>query len=179
MFDGLLFRLDKVCISRCSLRILLVEEDHKGGLQAHFGRYKTYAMLSTHFYWPHVLHDVESLLTKCLECLRAKTMFKAQGLYTPLPIPSHLWHDISMDFIIGLPRTRRGRDSIFVVVDKFSKMEHFIACHKTDDATNVANLFFSEVVRLHGVPMSIFSDRDTKFLSHFWRTLWGKLGTRL
>jgi hypothetical protein len=84
-----------------------------------------------------------------------------------------------MNFVLRMPKTKRGRDSVFMVVDRFSKMAHFIQCHKTDNATHIADSFFSNVDQLHGMPNNIVSNHDAKFLGHFWRTLWNKLGTKL
>ena len=97
------------------------------------------------------------------------------GLYTPMPIPGAAWVDISMDSVLGLPRSKWGRDSIFVDMDRFSKIAYFFPNHKIDNATHVADLFFLEIVCLHAMPKTVVSNRDVKFLSYFWKTLWGKI----
>jgi hypothetical protein len=106
------------------------------------------------FFWPKMKRDVESVCGRCITCGQAKSRLLPHGLYTPLPVSSAPGVDISMDFVSGLPRSRKGRDSIFVVVDRLSKMTHFISCHKTDDAIHIVDLFFREIVWLHGVPRS-------------------------
>ena len=165
--DGFLFKGKRLCVPQGSLRQSLLREAHEGGLMGHFGVAKTLDTLHEHFFWPHMCKSVHIFCDKCIACRKAKSKVQPHDLYTPLPIPTMPWVDISLDFILGLPKTSKGMDSIFVVVDHFSKMAHFIPCHKVDDVCFVANLFFKEVVRLHGLPRSIVSDRDSKFLSHF------------
>jgi hypothetical protein len=177
--DGLLFKGNKLCIPDCSMRENLVREKHNGGLAGHFGHDKTFAKLSESYFWPGMLAYEKRFVDRCRICQHAKGRKQNIGLYQPLPILERPWDAISMDFVLGLPRTQRGVDSIFVVVDRFSKIAHFISCHKTSDATHIANLFFKEIVRLHGLLRIIVSNRDTKFIGHFWRTLWKKLGTDL
>nr|KAJ0225433.1 hypothetical protein LSAT_V11C100031580 [Lactuca sativa] len=176
--DGFLFKGNRLCVPKHVIRELLIREAHGGGLAGHFGITKTLEVLKEHFFWPKMLGDVTNIVGKCVTCHMAKTTFK-HSVYTPFPVPICPWEDVSMDFIMALPRTQRGKDSIKVVVDRFSKMAHFVPSHKTNDASNVADLYFKEVVRLHGIPKTIVSDRDSKFLSYFWNTLWRKVGTKL
>jgi len=176
--QGYLLRKGKLCIPHGSHRKLLVKESHKGGLMGHFGVEKTSSILREKFYWHHMRRDVQRYYYKFIACLQEKSRTMPHGLYTLLLVACAPWEDISMDFVLGLPRTQRGFDSIFVVVDCYSKMAHFIPCHKINDASNISR-FLREVVRLHGLPKTILSDKDPKFISHFWRTLWGRLGTKL
>ncbi|GJS16698.1 RNA-directed DNA polymerase [Tanacetum coccineum] len=177
--NGPLFKGTRLCIPLCSLREAIILEGHAGGLAGHFGRDKTLALLREQFYWPKMERDVNRLLERCRTCHIAKTHSSNAGLYTPLYVPVSPWEDVSLDFVLGLPRTQRAKDSVMVVVDRFSKMSHFVPCSKTFDVSQVARLYFAKIVKLHGVPKTLTSDRDVKFVSHLWRTFWTRLGSML
>ncbi|GKA90358.1 RNA-directed DNA polymerase [Tanacetum coccineum] len=118
----------------------------KGGLAGHFMRDKTLALLRGQFYWPKMECDVNRLLERCRTCHIAKTQSSNAGLYTPLSVPVAPWEDVSLDFVLGLPRTQRAKDSVMVVVDRFSKMAHFVPCSKTFD-TEVVNRSLGNLLR--------------------------------
>jgi hypothetical protein len=146
-------------------------------LVGHFGHENMLSKLNGSYFWPRMRTNVKKFVGRCMICQHTKGKRKNTGLYQPLPILERPWDAVSMDFILGLPRTQRGCDSIFVVIDRFSKMAHFIPCQKTSDATHIANLFLKEVIRIHGFPGSIISDQDTKFVGHFWSNLGKNMGT--
>jgi hypothetical protein len=124
--------------------------------------------------------DVAKYVSSCGVCQRVKAEHKRPaGLLQSLEVPEWPWDDIAMDFVVGLPRTRRGKDAVWVVVDRLSKVAHFIPIRTTDSASDLAPIYIREVVRLHGVPKTITSDRDAKFVSKFWESLQCALGTQL
>ncbi|CAI7745255.1 unnamed protein product, partial [Closterium sp. NIES-54] len=146
------------------LRQILLEEFHDIPYAGHFGSNKTLAGIAKYYYWPEMAADVQQFVTSCDTCQRMKSSKrKYTGLLQPLPVPEQPWQVVSLDFITGLPSTSRGHDSILVVIDKFSKMGHFIATNATATAEATARLFFDRIITIHGIPATLISDRDPKF----------------
>ncbi|RDY14774.1 hypothetical protein CR513_00107, partial [Mucuna pruriens] len=168
--DGFLFKEKRLCAQKK----LLVKETREGGSMGHFGEYKTFKILQEYFFWSNMKRYVHHICNRCLSCKSNKAKVNLHGLYTPLTIPTIPW-----TFVLDLPRSKNGRDSIFIVVIRFFRMTYFIPCHKVDDVCIMVNLFFKEVARFYGLPKTIVPNRYSKFLDHFWRTLWSKLDTKL
>ena len=110
--DGYLMRANKLCIPESSLCLLLLQESHGGGLMGHFRCDKTLATLSKNYFFFFLFRNVNRFTNRCSTCRKAKSKAQSHGLYMPLPIPYQLWEDISMDFVLGLPRTQNGKDCI-------------------------------------------------------------------
>lgn len=176
LVDGFVFQDNRLCVPACSLRLQIIKELHGEG---HIGRDRTLKLVAESYFWPTLRRDVERFMARCTSCQQGKGQASNAGLYLPLSVPTQPWSDISMDFVLGLPRTQRGHDSIFVVVDHLSKMTHFIPCRKTTDAVQVAQLFFREIYRLHDLPLIIVLDSDSRFIGHFWRSFWKLFKTSL
>jgi hypothetical protein len=132
------------------------------------------------FYWPQMNNDVREYVKSCDSCQHIKASQQVPaGLLQPLPIPKQPWDQVSMDFIVQLPTTKAGFDAIMVFVDTFSKMVHLAPTKTTASAPDTAWIFFDQVVKLHGLPKSIISDRDAKFTSKFWKLVFQTMGTKL
>ena len=157
-----------------------MEDSHNSKYSLHPGVTKMYQDLKKNFWWPGMKKEVLDFVSRCLTCQTVKAEHqKPGGLLQSLPIPEWKWECISMDFVCGLPRTRLGHDAVWVIVDRLTKSAHFLPIKMTYSLERLARLYIDEIVRLHGVPVDIVSDRDSRFLSRCWRSLQEGLGTKL
>eukprot|EP00253_Pinus_taeda_P017239 PITA_17239 len=178
---GMLCFQKKIYIpNQSSIKEKILDENHRSPYAGHPSYQKLITSLRKEYYWPGMKKDVVEYLARCLECQQVKAEHQhPAGLLQPIPIPEWKWETITMDFITGLPKSKRSNDSIMVVVDKLSKSAHFIPVQSTYRAAQIANIFMQNIFKLHGLPKVIISDRDVKFTSAFWRTLFEGLGTQL
>ncbi|RVW63788.1 Transposon Tf2-2 polyprotein [Vitis vinifera] len=178
--NGLLFFKGRVVIpSHAALRMKLIHEMHDTKIGGHFGVLRTFKKLAQQFYWPKMYQAVQEYIKKCETCQKVKSeTMPPAGLLQPLPIPCQVWDDITLDFIEGLP-TSHGKDTILVVVNRLSKSAHFLALTHPFTAKIVAERFVEGVIKLHGLPKSIISDRNPIFISKFWQEFFQMSGTKL
>lgn len=179
--NGLMYYTNLIWVpNRDNLRTFIMNEAHQTRYSIHPGSDKMYKDLRCQYWWPGMKKDVATYVAKCLSCARVKAEHqRPSGLLVQPEIPMWKWEHISMDFITKLPRTSRGFDSIWVIVDRLTKSAHFIPIRDTYKVSRLAQIYISEIVSRHGVPLHIISDRDARFTSHFWMSLQDHLGTQL
>jgi hypothetical protein len=179
--DGILLKHGRVYVPSCAkVKASILAECHDAKLSGHLGSQKTLEQVQRRFYWPGMDGEVRQYVTSCDACQRNKPSQQSPpGLMQPLPTPERPWQWVSMDLITALPKSRQGADAIVVFVCRLTKMVHYVATQTKVTAPQLAAIFLREVVRLHGVPQKILSDRDPRFTANFWRAVWQLLGTSL
>ena len=168
--DGFLL-FDNLIYVPKNIRIRVLEIHHDSITAGHFGVNKTIELISRNFWWPKLHRDVKKFVKSCEICSKSKIpRHKPYGLLSPLSTPNRAWSDISMDFIVDLPKSK-DMTTIMVVVDRLTKMAHFIPFRCLPTASIAADSFINNIFRLHGFPDSIISDRGSQFTSEFWNRL--------
>ena len=179
--EGMLIDEGRVVVPNVpAVRTRILAECHDAVTGAHFGRDKTLSALQARFCWPGMAKDVEEYVATCNECQRNKPSRQlTPGLLMPLPIPAHPCDEWTEDAVTGLPKTKRGNDAIQVYVERLCKLKHFGPGKSTDGAKELAESFAHHVARLHGMPLSVVSDRDPRFTAHYYAELSTLLGIKL
>ncbi|KAJ9557143.1 hypothetical protein OSB04_011757 [Centaurea solstitialis] len=157
-----------------------MDEAHQTKYSVHPGADKMYNGLKEHYWWPRMKMDIALYVSKCLTCAKVKVEHqKPSGLLQQPEIPKWKWEQISMDFVTKLPKTKKGHDSIWVIVDRLTKSAHFLPIRENFSIDRLVQLYVNEIVMRHGVPISIISNRDSRFTSRFWQSLQTAMGTRV
>jgi hypothetical protein len=165
---------------REALKKKILNEAHTSSYSIHPGSTKMYHDLRQQFWWTRMKHETAHYVFESDTNRKVKADYmKPRGLLQPLSISEWKWDDISMDFIVGLPLTARKFDSIWVIVDRLSKSEHFIPIHTDYNVQKYAGIYIARVLCLHRVPKTIISDRGSQFVTRFWEQLHASLETHL
>src|SRR4051812_21891776 len=156
----------------------IMEEAHNSPLSIHPGSTKMYKDLHQRYWWPYMKQDISRFVSQCDVCSRVKAGHqKPVGWLRPIPPPDWKWDKVEMDFITGFPKSQKGNDAIFVVIDQFSKVAHFLPVRETITASQLAHLYVAQIVTLHGIPLDISSDRGSLFTSRYWTSFMEAFGT--
>jgi hypothetical protein len=179
--QGMLWYKKCICILEIKeIRESILHEAHDSAYSIHLGSTKMYHDLKSRYWWYGMKRAIAEYVALCYNCQRVKAeRQRPVGLLQPLKIPEWKWEEISMDFIVGLPKTQSSYDSIWVIVDRLSKVAHFIPVKTTYKGSKLAELYIARIVCLHGVPKKIVSDRGTQFTSKFWDKLHESMDTKL
>ena len=161
------------------LRRQIIEEYHDTPYSGHYGIEKTRKAVGRLFWWASMTKDVAKYVSCCVLCQRNKSRrHRPFGALQPLPVPERPWETVTFDFIVKLPKTERGNDSVCVFVDKLTKMVHFVACREDLSAKDFAELYIDQIWKLHGLSKEFITDRDTRFTSEFWKGVTELIGTK-
>ena len=179
--DGMIVKGQGMCVPEYGEpKRYIMEEENSFTYAMHPGSTKMYKTLKEHYWCNGMKKEIASFVSRRLTCQQVKAEHqKPTGKIQLLPIPVWKWENITMDFVTGLPRTERQHDAIWVIVDRLTKSAHFLPVNVEDSLEKLAQLYVDEIVRLHGVPVSIVSDRDPRFSSRFLPSLQTALDTRL
>ena len=162
-----------------NIKRTVLKELHCVPYSGHPGFARTLEVVRTSFFWKHMHQDVRAFVIDCPVCQTEKSShLQPAGRLMPLPLPTRKWEHVAIDFVTGMPEDN-GMNAIMTVVDRATKMTHFIPCSETITAKGTAQLYWQHVGKLHGIPAVIISDRDPRFTSRYWRELWRLLGTDL
>ena len=169
----------RLCIPRWSLREMVLHDNHESLIGGHRAFQKTLRLLKRHYHLPTVKSDAKRYIRSCHKFQEAKSDRQSKiGYHQPFPPPTRKWEVISMEFMFDLPKSN-GLTGIMVIVDKLSKRTHFIPVNSTGNAKDIAEIFYREIFKHHGLPWKIISDRDTRFTGTFWKELVMLLNVKL
>ncbi|GJR07767.1 putative reverse transcriptase domain-containing protein [Tanacetum coccineum] len=163
-----------------NLRIVIMHESHKSKYYIHPGSDKMYQDMKKLYWWPNMKANIATYVSKCLTYTKVKAEHqRPSGLLVQPDIPQWKWDNITMDFVMKLPKSSQGYDTIWVIVDRLTKSAIFVPMRETNPLEKLARMYLKEVVTRHGIPISIICDRGPRFASNFWRSLHKDLGTNL